>query len=1438
MGDHLTASDQCRTDLLQFKLRYFQTNPALDNKSVCDYDSIDHYAALQNTAFFDCSTLNKSDSGLCCKVDRHADHRSMYYLNNGSFGVHAVGQNFAAGVPIGTDVYGQEASAMTAGDLNMDGYPELIMADGVYINQCNGTPPCIIAPYTASPQITFPGITSWKTLYVADMDRRNTYPDLIGVDHTGRTYMMRSSVTAVSMETTFKVRWDTSVQTGLPAVRGNFMVECFKNNQGCDPTASVQANTCQTGNKNGACYIPYYYNTISQFDMYVESSQLPVFRVGDRLRASGVEQNHVLDSNCDQAKFHATDLEVVSLQSLDLDAISTDLNAESAIDFIQDSQHVPFMRSTHRLRLKFVDGTVCTHWNYQQTSKVFWEPAVTTMTLTGTPKLPFAQRRPAPGQTPTFHPPQRIGGVADIGAIDVAPIDVKPHSGVADFQKDACLLFRGRPVKCYVLPEQPAGLASNSMYDESNVLDVVYPDTVDHMHDAVNFARITGAGQDRTFSESNNPKNNPTGWKFDGEYLIMEWTDDVTTPGVNERKAPGIQVGSVIRIDSWDATHDVTYMLSRNGNRFYVEEAGEFYIKVRTGLANWRYVEGSYNPCDSVLTGTVYDRMADETCADPSWIAQANNKVPLCDVIGPICKRGTDTADCGGDTPVAYDPEYTSVWNVGKESGVPDNSCDFANNGVCDEFASGVEVGEGRKARNSTNEEFAYRTGGIGAGSATTDPAHTNPRWQDTNYRYSSMSNSCPRSKYEVNFLADQATCTLTKCGDGIKVRDGISGISGTPPRSMCLVGLVVGQCGKRMMTYGRDVTKEVWQQNDDGSATALHETYYRGQGAVSFTIIEAPAPTNVGPVSTGGGSGAASGMGFIVTRERSQPTVLFPMPGQAGVATGDTIVGTPTSSAGASLGLAGPTLVVTTAAGSVNVYHGAERSAARTMTPIRESGGAQDALLCNLHTTADGEFEMVIAGDGTSPRVFQAVGNASWATANSVVLEDGRTDFKNPLPFSVRVFCTDVNGDGLMDVVVHRTAENAASCAYRCYEIGRWGYDLERNDANGNSINTCFCGPQLSRAEGPSPPPSTPQVPQSPPSPSIPPYPMLPPPPNAPPASPPIHRAGLCIRYGPAVFIPPSPPPPPPPPLSPYQAPSPAYPPISPSPSPPPVPPPPPSPPPPNAPPPPSPPCPPPSPPKPPPPPSSPPPMPSIPPILDTPSSRMIYHNLDQAILDNILGEGETGWLTLSAAIMESDQGFPDTTFIEVRIITHRTRHPHTRTHTPEPTHQRSICIPSPHARRVCGFRTSIVLSALPSLTTSTRERWWHLERCVDARTVWRSTPITPSQCSTAIKSVATGALSTRSSRLTHLRRGSQSALSSSSPRIAARPCAIPSLSRAASSCTRCKLAFELILSLLFLLPPARTPLLPSVRRLTLSASFAGKFRSTTPPPCPRAPT
>ena len=104
-------------------------------------------------------------------------------------------------------------------------------------------------------------------------------------------------------------------------------------------------------------------------------------------------------------------------------------------------------------------------------------------------------------------------------------------------------------------------------------------------------------------------------------------------------------------------------------------------------------------------------------------------------------------------------------------------------------------------------------------------------------------------------------------CGDGFNIG---AVNTNTPARAQCFLGGDEGNCGKRHFTFGLDVTKPLNIGTD---------SYYRGQGAVTFRIVEAPAASNVGPVSTGGGDELSSGMGFVVVREKTQPTVMFPVP-------------------------------------------------------------------------------------------------------------------------------------------------------------------------------------------------------------------------------------------------------------------------------------------------------------------------------------------------------------------------------------------------------------------------------------------------------------------------------------------------------------------------------------------------------------------------------
>jgi hypothetical protein len=257
-------------------------------------------------------------------------------------------------------------------------------------------------------------------------------------------------------------------------------------------------------------------------------------------------------------------------------------------------------------------------------------------------------------------------------------------------------------------------------------------------------------------------------------------------------------------------------------------------------------------------------------------------------------------------------------------------------------------------------------------------------------------------------------------------------------------------------------------------------------------------------------------------------------------------------------------------------------------------------------------------------------------------------------LPHTVNVICADLTGDGVEDIIVHRTQSEYVSCAARCHNLGRVGF----NDHVADTDTICRCGPTYEAMRAPAHPPSAPPSPPSPPSPPPPPLPSPPPSPPPPPHHL-RHRAGMCVLFGDVdvanLYLPQTPPPmPPTSPPPPFNVPPPSAPPSPNPPSPPALPPsPPPLPPfPPPLSPPPLPPAPPPRPPRPPPPflfdrSKSPPP--SAPPLLDTTQSRLIHRPLDAATADILAKNAEaTGWIVTGADVLPSPRGYQDTTLLE----------------------------------------------------------------------------------------------------------------------------------------------------------------------------------------------
>ena len=239
-------------------------------------------------------------------------------------------------------------------------------------------------------------------------------------------------------------------------------------------------------------------------------------------------------------------------------------------------------------------------------------------TLVGVPKGYQTFTPPAAGAALSFSSPQRIGDVDDLGAIDIAVTDVEDHTGTIDDQLDACLVFKDRLIKCFVVGDQL------SMIDSSNVKSVVYP-TATTSSDVVGLANVRGWI---------NTEFTAPGWSVQGSILTLRWEDDVETPDVNEKRQHGIAKGSKIQLYEWNgAQSDLSAILSLNGGSgiFTVLDAGEFYLSIDIGIEYWTAVKRNHavlpftgDGCDN-FDGTKY-----------ATDLNGPNARPLCDRAEPL----------------------------------------------------------------------------------------------------------------------------------------------------------------------------------------------------------------------------------------------------------------------------------------------------------------------------------------------------------------------------------------------------------------------------------------------------------------------------------------------------------------------------------------------------------------------------------------------------------------------------------------------------------------------------------------------------------------------------------------------------------------------------------------------------------------------------------
>ena len=259
------------------------------------------------------------------------------------------------------------------------------------------------------------------------------------------------------------------------------------------------------------------------------------------------------------------------------------------------------------------------------------------ITLAGIPSESL-KYPPDMGQQLSFYPPQRVGDVDDGGAVDIAVLDVSDGSSYSDGQRDVCLLFRGRPVKCFVLKS-----SSMRVYDTSTSAAIVYPAREDNMEDAVAFMEVSGAlpghvvrverwdvggvTPSATSSYSRSPPNTAT--------LLTGSTAGAGAPH-------GLQVGSVVKINEWQMQMDLTLHKHLTGNRFIVESVTEYTFSVRIPATFlWgRYLER----VDGVVR--MQYAQASETCTPTGEYGSTISEFIGCTNMAPRCAPGTAVTDC------------------------------------------------------------------------------------------------------------------------------------------------------------------------------------------------------------------------------------------------------------------------------------------------------------------------------------------------------------------------------------------------------------------------------------------------------------------------------------------------------------------------------------------------------------------------------------------------------------------------------------------------------------------------------------------------------------------------------------------------------------------------------------------------------------------------
>ena len=492
-GGHLNASAVCRRSAMEWKLRWMPPSaPSYRwDDGECALEAFHHNYLLPEWhefgAYIYCDYIwpNNTDNQIyrdqqvlandtqCCLLSRARMHVSRLYRHpSAPDNPHNqwVYHGFELGQGREPRHYSPAEATLVVGDADADGLPDALLGNDLYINTRGASGESYLAnaemfhaDVRAPPNTPFTiGTESFARAHFVQLDAASSYPDLAVVDHAGHAFILRS---AVPHPTVTQEGWSSLDTTAW----------CHQGGGGLSP--------CK-----------------NRIEVYASR---PRFHPGDRVRISAL-------SFSDATSFTAcTTAEDWLAAGTDLEVIDVELTRPQDEDWncspcggVPCAHQLPANGggqgqhpTCNMVRYRLEAPAACA-------GRGLWNRPNPWASITLEGASTFAAT--AGGQAPTYHPPQRVGDVHDVDVKDIAvfrlqdvpegePLDrgdgsvTAPAGGMADGLTDLCLLFAGRPIKCF----QSTGHEASG-FDTSTSAKVVYPHSDDACDDCTRFARFRG----------------------------------------------------------------------------------------------------------------------------------------------------------------------------------------------------------------------------------------------------------------------------------------------------------------------------------------------------------------------------------------------------------------------------------------------------------------------------------------------------------------------------------------------------------------------------------------------------------------------------------------------------------------------------------------------------------------------------------------------------------------------------------------------------------------------------------------------------------------------------------------------------------------------------------------------------------------------------------